>query len=210
MSRPDVSLRKAARSASGSGRPDPLDSFGPSQLTIGYDDFSRSSARFSRRTLTRGSPMRPSAGRSIEASTSVAHLGLVEAARLGDGGDLREGVRRRDVGIEPGGRGGHGVGGNRPRAAIAPPGLDRALHPVDQLLRGRPEVRTGRIGGVVGRVDRLGRVVRVRVGRRRRTRVEIAVGLEVLPDQGRADDDAVLLDQAAVRLAREARAARCR
>ena len=37
----------------------------------------------------------------------------------------------------------------------------------------------------------------------RRARMKIVVALEVLPDQGRADDGAVLLDQAAVRLTRK-------
>ena len=51
--------------------------------------------------------------------------------------------------------------GTGPAAGLRAPGLDVGLDPVDQLLRRRPEIRARRIGGVVGRVDRLGRVVRI-------------------------------------------------
>src|SRR5208337_748779 len=49
--------------------------------------------------------------------------------------------------------------------------------------------------------NRLRRIVGIGVGRRRGAWMEIAVALEVLPDQSRADDHAVLFDEAAIGVA---------
>ena len=88
--------------------------------------------------------------------------------------------------------------------------VDVVLDPVDQRLAGRAEVGAAGIGGVVGRRHRLGGIRRVRRRGRRGPAVEIFVACELLPDQRGADHLAVLLDQAALRLAREEHARRCR
>ena len=58
--------------------------------------------------------------------------------------------------------------------------------------------------------DGFGRILRVGLGRRRWPAVEIFVAGEVLADQTRADNLAVLLDQAAIRLMRKNELARAR
>ena len=145
---------------------------------------SRSSrARFNASTLTRLlptialptilSPTRAStlARSSLRAPATRAHL------------DGR--VGRRDVRVEAGGRGRHGVGRHGLVRAAAE-GRDGGLHPIEQLLRGRPEVRARGIGRIVGRVDRLGRVLRIGRAGGRGAAVEVAVGREVLADEARS------------------------
>ena len=160
--------------------------------------------------LTRGSPISPNERLLDRRLDQFPHLAFGQPARLGDRGDLRQGGLGRDVGIETGGRRRHRVGWNWTRAGYRPPSRHARLHPVDELLRRRAEIGARRIGGVVGRIDRLRGVVGVRVGRRRRPWMKVFVALEVLTDQRRADDGAALLDQAAVGLSRGGRPARSR
>ena len=77
------------------------------------------------------------------------------------------------------------------------------LDAVDQRLARRPEVRAAGIVGGIGHGDSFRRIVRVGLGRRRGTAVEIFVIRKVLADQLGADHRAVLLDQAAIGLVRE-------
>ena len=102
----------------------------------------------------------------------LPQFAFVETTRLGDGRDLCERRLRRDVGVKTRGRRRHSVRRNRSLARLRAPRLDARLDAIGQLLRGRAEVRAGGIGCVVRRVDRLGRIVGIGVGRRRGARME--------------------------------------
>src|SRR3984893_17686448 len=140
-----------------------------------------------------------------QATFRVVHDELADAifgqiARLGNTGHLEKGRLRRDVRIEAGGRGGDQVLRHRRVRIFLFQGVDVALYAVDQRLVRRPEIRAARIGGVVRRRHGLGRIVGIGGGRRRRPAVKIFVAGERLTDQRGADNLAVLLDQAALRL----------
>ena len=141
----------------------------PQPRTTGV--FSASKAMLSRSTLTRGSPTRPKTRPSTFASTSAAHLVLRQVARLGDRRrPARERFRARYAGRDRKPKSSRRRRGSA-RSSRRLLGRDVRLHAVEQLLRGRAEVRAGRIGGVVGRVDRLRGIVGMcgilRLGRRR-------------------------------------------
>ncbi len=70
--------------------------------------------------------MKPKAGAFGLGLDEDAHLAPREAARLGDSRDLRQRVRGETVGVEAGGRGRDGVGGNRAGSVRRPPGGDAA------------------------------------------------------------------------------------
>ena len=73
----------------------------------------RARARGSARARsTRGSPRNPSVRPCVWSSTRRWTSAALEPARPGDPGDLEVGVRRADVGIEPGAAGGDRVGGD--------------------------------------------------------------------------------------------------
>src|ERR1700739_28469 len=107
------------------------------------------------------------------------------AASLGNAGSLKVGIIWRDVGIEAGTRGRNGVDRNRVAGILRGELVDVALDALYQLRVGLGEIRSA--GG--GRV--------VSVARSGGTRVEIAVRGEALCQQFRADDLAVLQDEAA-------------
>ena len=77
-----------------------------------HRDASSSSARFSSRTLTLGSPRTPSWRPSMCSSTKPVHRLLGQAARRGDARDLIERRGRGDVRIETAARGGHEIDRN--------------------------------------------------------------------------------------------------
>ena len=141
----------------------------------------------------RGSPMNARETASRSRLRPIARtLASIEPPRLGDRARPEPSAAAGETsGSRPEADVVTASAGTGPGPASRAPRLDRRLHPIDELLRGRAEVGAGRIGGIVGRVDRLRRVVRVGVGGRGRARMEIAVALEVLPDQRRAEDDAV-------------------
>ena len=143
-------------------------------------------------TLTRGSPTIPSKRPSVKRSTNAATSASVNAARFGDAGDLRLGEFRRDVRVEARAGSGCAIGGDRRGDAGCLQPLDIRLHALGQRRRCRAEIGAGRSGGIVGRVRG-----------DRRSRPEIAVGDEILPDQRRADDHVAVADQAAIGLRRK-------
>ena len=174
-------------------------------------DFSSSSARLSSSTLTRGSPSRP----------KVRPCDLAVDQRRGRAPPAGRAPWRPAA---PGKSAASGeMSGSRPLPEVvtrstgtAADGfsclelVDVALDAIGQRLAGRAEIGAAGVRGVVGRVDGLGRILRVRRVGRRRPAMEILVVGEHLADQRRADDLAVLLDQAALRLARERPPRRCR
>ncbi len=108
-------------------------------------------------------------------------------------------------GIEAAARGRHQIDRDRGRRDSPAFSLSTSpLHAIDQRLVGRAEIRAAGIGGVVGRVarswsDPSGRARSVADGRPWKY---LSLG-EDLADQRGADDLAVLLDQAALRLVGE-------
>ena len=123
--------------------------------------------------------------------------------RLGNTGGLEESGLGRDIRIKAAGRRRHQVGRYRHRRVVFFQLCHIVFHAVDQRLVGRPEIGAAGIVGVVRRSDRLGRVLGIRRGRRRRSAMEIFVAVEFLADQRGAYDFAVAFDHAAVRLIRE-------
>ena len=161
----------------------------------------RSSARFSRSTFTRGSPMKPSHGFSVTPVTTCADAADIDAARARHASGLDVRVRRADMRIEAAAGGRDRIGGNRPgvvgilRAVL----LDRRLHAVE------------RASGWSGRSS-----IRPTATRRTRHRPRDGRGWkysglrEVLADERRTHDLAVTVTQRPVRLRRKQRPARRR
>src|SRR5260370_34757770 len=108
-----------------------------------------------------------------------------EGARLGDARDLEQRGGRGDVGIEAAGRGGDEVNRHRGRRVLGGQLRGIGLDPVQQRLRRRAGVRSGRVGGVVRRRHRLAAVSRVGIRGGGRAAVEVGLGSEVLSDQRR-------------------------
>ena len=150
-----------------------------------------SSARFSSRTLTTGSPRTPNWRGSMRLVGQLAHGGLGEAALARDAGDLEQGGGRADVRIETGSRAGHQVDRDGHARIVLLEARHVGGHPVDQLLVGRPEVRARRGARVVARASGRG------------PRVEVARRGERLADDARPDDLPIALDQLAVSLVGE-------
>ncbi len=155
-----------------------------------------SSARFSARTLTRGSPRKPSSGLSAWASISARTRSTGRPRRRAMRARLVARRGEADLGIEAARRRRHQV--DRHRRGVAGVGgaqrLDAPLDRIEQRRIRRPLVRAARAAAVVG--HRRGR---------RGTAPEMLRIAEVLADQPRADGLAVALDQAAARLVRERR-----
>ena len=163
-----------------------------------------SKAMLSRSTLTRGSPITPRTRPSIAASTRARTLSSGTPRALATAATCASAFSGEICGSSPEAEVVTASAGIGPVAAGRALRLDVGLHAIEQLLRGRAEIRAGRIGGVIGRVDRLGGIVGMRGIlrlRRRGTAVEIFVGREVLTDQRRADRLAGAFgDQAAIGL----------
>ena len=120
----------------------------------GHCPASRASARLSSSTFTRGSPRKPRIRPWVCVVDQLLDVGDAHPPGLRDAGDLEVGVRRADVGVEPGAAGGHGVrrhgasGRRRPAAAI---GARAFCTDLQQVGRVRAEVGTARGERVVRR-----------------------------------------------------------
>src|SRR6478609_535618 len=109
--------------------------------------------------------------------------GDVETAGCGDALDLGDGIRRRDVGVQPAARCGERVGGSGRRVETRCP---RALGDLGLEVSTGPEVgSTARVAGVVAG---------------RGATVEPLVALPLLADEARADDPGSGRDERAGRL----------
>ena len=132
-----------------------------------------SSARLSFSTLTRGSPMTPTNRPSVFASTSWRTCCSVRPRALATRGTWNRAPAGVMSGSRPLAGGGHQIDRYRRVRVFGLQFLGVFLHAVDQRLAGRAGVGAARIGGVVGRRDGLGRIIRVGIGRRRGPAVEI-------------------------------------
>src|SRR5438067_2768956 len=107
-----------------------------------------------------------------------------DAAGPGDARRLPERCLRRDVRIEPAGGGRdelRGNGSGRVRVVVEEP-IEVLLDPVAQGLRGGAQIRAGRAGSIPSSLPRGGR-----------TRLQIGVPGEGLPDELGADDPSPLV-----------------
>ncbi len=109
-----------------------------------------SRARFSARTLTRGSPSTPNSRPSTLASTSWRTCCSGNCARLRHAGNLEQRRFRRNMRIEAAARRGHEVDRNGSRGVLLLELLHVALHALDKGLVGRPQVRAHGVRGVIG------------------------------------------------------------
>ena len=110
-----------------------------------------SSARFSSRTLTTGSPRKPN-WRPSECSRPRADEPPTQDPSLArDARRLKVGGRRRDVRIQSGCGRGHEIDRHRHAGFSGLGCVDGGLHRVDQLLVRRPEIRAAGIRRVVSR-----------------------------------------------------------
>ncbi len=136
-------------------------------------------------------------------ATRAWTLSTRQVACLRDARHLELGGSRRDIGVEAARRGGHEIDRDRSRRIFRLELFGIVLDPVDQRLASRPQVRSARIRRVVGRRDRLRRIVRVGIGGRRGAAAEVFVVAEVLAYQLGADHLAVFLDEAPIGLMRK-------
>ena len=150
---------------------------GPSKEPI-YD-FNPSSARLSLSTLTRGSPRRPKVRPSTWPSTRARTRSSGRPRALATRGTWNRGGRRRDVRIEAAAGGGHQIDRDRRRRVLFLERLHIGFDAVSERLAGGAEVRAHGVRGIVGRVDGLGGVLRVRRIGRGRPAMEVFVVGEV-------------------------------
>ena len=108
---------------------------------------------------------------------------------------LQESILKTDVRVQAAARCRHRIGGDqrvRRKAVFSAVGLDALLHRIGQFFGQRPQVGSGRVGGVIARFP-CGRWARVKILR----------AAEVLSDQLGAHDVSATLNQRPFRFVRE-------